>query len=185
MTDDVITEISQPAAPGVFPGGQTQESLERDAQALRLHAMGYSYREISDQLKYGGHSNVSRAIQRAERRILKTPVMEHVAVELAKLDAISLRVIGILGRRHMATSGGKIVRDDDGTPLVDSAIELRALDQLLKVMESKRRLIGLDVPAKLSIDFGESEVDAAIARLVETMESRGRALEQRAARGDV
>lgn len=182
MTGDVRSERSE-ENPG-FPGGQTPESLERDAQALRLRSFGYSLAEINAQLGYGGTGNTHRALKRAEQKILAKPLDAYVATELAKLDQISLRLIGILSRRHVVVSGGRIVHDETGTPLADDSVEMKALAELVRVSESKRRLLGMDAAAKLDINLGESEVDAEIAKLVQAMESKGRAMEQRVARGE-
>lgn len=189
MTGDVIREPNDvdPRLPGEqfsLRGGQTPESLERDAQALRLRSFGYSLAEIDAQLHYGGTGNTSRALKRAEQRILSKSLDAYVATEMAKLDQIALRFIGILSRRHVVVSGGKIVRDDTGQPLADDSIEMRALAELVKVSESKRRLMGMDAAAKLDINLGDSEVDAEIAKLVQLMESKGKAMEQRVARGE-
>lgn len=187
MTGDMSTEhpADDLGKPVRLPGGQTIESLERDAKAVNMHAMGYSYAEISDALAYGDRSAAHRAVKRAHERILKQPVMTHVAVELAKLDAYAMRFIAILHKRHLVVSGGKIVRDDQtGEPLGDDAPEMRALAELVKISESKRKLLGLDAAAKLDVNFGDSEVDEAIKDLVRAMESNGRAMEQRAARGE-
>lgn len=186
MTDDMRTESSQDDFDRdvTIPGGQTMASLERDARAVQMHAMRYSYSEISEALGYGGRGNAHRAVQRAHQRILKPPVMTRVATELAELDAIVLKLIGIIHKRHVATSGGKVVRDDlTGEPLEDNGPVLAALAQWRQVSESRRKLLGLDAATKLEIS-NDSDVDAAIADLVQQLESRGRAMEQRAARGE-
>ncbi len=168
-----------------IPGGQTPESLERDANALRMVAMGYSQREVSEALGYGDRANVSRALRRAQDKILLTSVDTWVAVELAKLDAYALRFIAILHKRHLVVSHGKIIRDDQsGTELVDDAPEMAALRELVKISESRRKLLGLDAAAKLDLNVEHSEVDAELIKLVQAMESNGRAREQRVKRGE-
>lgn len=192
MTGSVIDEpTAGPERGSSLKGGQTPESLERDAQALMLRSFHYSLAEIDAQLKYGGTGNVSRALKRAEKRILSKSLDAYVATEMAKLDQISLRLIGILSRRHVVVSGGKIVYDNGDPltgrqpePLADDSIEMKALAELVRVSESKRRLLGMDAAAKLDINLGESEVDAEIAKLMQAMEANGRAMEQRAARGE-
>lgn len=185
MTGSVIDEpTAGPERGSSLKGGQTPESLERDAQALMLRSFHYSLAEIDAQLQYGGTGNVSRALKRAEQKILSKSLDAYVATEMAKLDQISLRLIGILSRRHVVVSGGKIVHDETGTPLADDSVEMKALAELVRVSESKRRLMGMDAAAKLDINLGDSEVDAEIAKLVQAMESKGRAMEQRVARGE-
>lgn len=186
MADDVTTEpIDNDLERTVtIPGGQTISSLERDGKAVQMHAMRYSYSEISDALGYGNRSNAHRAVQRAHARILKPPVMTRVAMELAELDAIVLRLIGIIHKRHPAVSGGKVVTDDLGNQLEDDGPVLAALAQWRQVSAERRKLLGLDAAAKLDVTLDGSEVDQAIQALVDELDSRSRAMEQRAARGE-
>lgn len=188
MTGDVSTTTEPNDDPFdrdvCIPGGQTISSLERDAKAVQMHAMRYSYSEISDALGYGGRQNAHRAVKRTHERILTVPLMTHVATAFAELDAITLRLIALMHRQHLVVSGGKIVYDEHGQPLIDDGPELAALSRWMQVSESRRKLLGVDAAAKLDINLGESEVDAEIAKLVQAMESKGRAMEQRAARGE-
>lgn len=186
MADNVTSEPDdKDLGPKVtIPGGQTMSSLERDARAVQMHAMRYSYSEISSALGYGGAPNAHRAVKRAHERILKPPVMTRVATEVAELDVIVLKLIGIIHKRHVAVSGGKVVTDDMGNVLEDDGPILAALAQWRQVSESRRKLLGLDAAVKLDVNLDGSEVDAAIKGLLAEMEGRGRAMEQRAARGE-
>jgi len=168
-----------------IPGGQTMSSLERDARAVQMHAMRYSYSEISDALGYGGRGNAHRAVKRAHERILTPAVKTHVAVSLAELDAIVVRLIGIMTRRHVIVNKGEIVTDETGAPLIDSGPELSALAQWRQATESRRRLLGLDAAIQVNVNTdGMSDVDVAIKTLVDQMERNSKLAEQRAARGE-
>lgn len=166
------------------PVGQSQESLERDAQALRLAAMGYTQRQINEQLGYGGQQNVSRALKRARERILKPAVMEHVATSLARLDYMAYHAMGVLHRTHVVVSGGKVVYDATGETLKDSGPEMDALRTLLRIDAERRKLLGLDAAVKIDMTTDVSPVDASIIKLVEQLSLRGRAAEQAVKRGD-
>lgn len=161
----------------------TPESLERDAQALRLHSMGYSLSQINDQLNYGGRGNAGRAISKARERILKPAVSQHVAVQMARLDYIALALMEIKQREHVVVSGGKVVRDDSGQALRDVGPELACLRELRAVGESTRKMLGLDAAMKLNITQ-ETAVDQNIRDLVAQLESQSRAAEQRVQRGE-
>lgn len=166
------------------PGGQTMSSLERDAKAVQMHAMRYSYSEISEALGYGGRANAHRAVQRAHQRILKPAVMTHVAVCLAELDAITVSLIGIMHRRHVMVNRGEIVRDEHGNPIQDSGPELAALAQWRQATESRRKLLGLDAAVKVDVNTDSlSDVDVAIRTLVQQMERNSALAEERAKRG--
>lgn len=183
--DGAITESSEHDREVSVPGGQTMSSLDRDAKAVQMHAMRYSYREISEALGYGGPGNAHRAVKRAHERILKPAVLTHVATSLAELDAIVVRLIGIMHRRHVVVNRGEIVTDESGNPLIDSGPELAALAQWRQATESRRKLLGLDAAVKIDVNVdGMSDVDAAIATLVQQMERNSKIQEQRAARGE-
>lgn len=167
----------------VIPGGQTISSLERDAKAVQMHAMRYSYSEIANALGYDSRQTAHRAVKRAHERILKPAVMTHVATSLAELDAIVVRLIGIIHRRHVVVNKGEIVRDESGNPLIDSGPELAALAQWRQATESRRKLLGLDAAVKVDVNM-DSDVDAAIQALVAEMERQSTRAEQRAARGE-
>jgi predicted transcriptional regulator len=164
---------------------QSQEAMERDAQALRLHAMRYSLSQVAQALDYRDASDVARALRRARERILKPAVMEHVAVQLARLDFVTAALVEIKQRKHVVTSGGKIVLDEHGNELQDSGPELRALAQIQSCSESTRRLLGLDAAVKIQVELDDDPVNKNIAALVAELESRNRATEQAAKRGEL
>jgi hypothetical protein len=177
-TDDLDRDVA-------IPGGQTISSLERDARAVQLHAMRYSYSEIATALGYDSRQSAHKAVKRAHERILTPAVKTHVATSLAELDAIIVRLIGIMHRRHVVVAKGEIVRDEAGNPMVDSGPELAALAQWRQATESRRKLLGLDAAVKIDVNTdGMSDVDVAIQTLVAEMERNSTIAEQRAARGE-
>jgi hypothetical protein len=52
---------------------------------------------------------------------------------------------------HVSASG-KIVRDDNGEPLIDDGPTMQAADRILKIIERKTKLLGLDAPQKVESD---------------------------------
>lgn len=181
INEDQNTSVQARDGNGRFV--ETIESLERDAQALRLRSMGYSLAEIDKHLGYGGPGNASRAISKAREKIMRPAVAEHVAVQLARLDYIALSLMEIKQRQHVVTSGGKIVTDDQGNPLRDAGPELACLRELRAVGESTRKMLGLDAAVKLELTQ-ETAVDSSIRALVDAMDSQARAAEQAVKRGD-
>jgi hypothetical protein len=76
--------------------------------------------------------------------------------------------MAVLRRRHVMVQSGKIVKGDDGQPITDDGPVLQATATLLRVMERRARLLGLDAPAKhevLTLDA----IDAEIRRLEEQL----------------
>jgi hypothetical protein len=68
--------------------------------------------------------------------------------------------VAVLGRTHYYVQGGKVVIYD-GAPLRDDGPTLAAIGQLVRLGESRRRLLGLDAPAKVDMKLS---LQAAWAR---------------------
>lgn len=95
-------------------------------------------------------------------------VDEWRAFELGRLDAALVRLNGledaarqVLEREHITVNNGRIIVLD-GSPLPDDGPVLAAIDRLIKVedarqrnSESRRKLLGLDAPAKYDAQVTE------------------------------
>lgn len=131
------------------------DSVDRDAQALRLRAKGYSLQYISDQLGYGDKGNVHRALERAKADIIETPARALVEQELASLDYLIDVTLGILHAQHVTVSHGRLITMDDGSPLPDHGPILQAVTTLKGLYESRRKLTGVDAAVKLDATVHE------------------------------
>lgn len=147
------------------PGGKfirTTDQAELDAEAARLRSRSMGYREIGEQLGV----TTSAAHRMVERALAAIPTEHAEAVranELRKLDALERAALTVLEARHVTVSNGKLIYDGD-EPLLDDAPVLNAIDRLLRVSESRRKLLGLDAPNRVEVvtlDY----LDAEIARL--------------------
>lgn len=147
------------------------DTAERDAEAARMRARSRTYQEIGDTLgvsRQAAHQMVKRALA----AVLEEPAEELRQVELAKLDVLERAVTAVLEREHLMVSHGRIVSrrtdqieqrdgqdvtDIDGNPvyiweeLKDDSPVLAAADRLVKISESRRKLMGLDSPVKLAV----------------------------------
>ncbi len=88
-----------------------------------------------------------------------------VARELTTLDAAERAAWQVLRTRHITVQHGKIVRGDDGDPVLDDAPMLNAIDRILKIAERRARLLGLDAPVRTKIEVTDA-LDAQIEQLV-------------------
>src|SRR5262249_32791928 len=74
---------------------------------------------------------------------------EHRALELARYDDWTLEATRILRATHPLVSGGKVLSGftESGKPigLTDDGPKLAAIDRLLRISESRRKLLGLDM----------------------------------------
>jgi len=151
------------------------ESVERDAEALRLKGRGMSLQRISDQLGYGDKGNVSRAITRAVDAVQAPAVREYVAQQLDVLDDLTCAALAVLEREHIVVSDGRIVYEgpqpaegevDDRSPLRDDGPVLAAIDRMLRIAERRSRLLGLDAATKSEAAV-TVDVSGEVAALVE------------------
>jgi AraC-like DNA-binding protein len=133
---------------------RTPETAERDARAAQLRAEGWTLQQIADELGYTDKSNARQAIQRALREIVQGPAEALIRQEAARLDSLYEEALDVLHRDHVMVSHGRIVTDDDGNPLPDDGPKLAAIDRLVKVRESYRRLFGLDARQKIDVAGG-------------------------------
>ena len=98
-------------------------ATERQRQALELHKAGFGYQAIADRLGYSGPSGAYAAIQSALRKTLQGPADELRKMEGERLDAMQVRL------------WPRAIKGD-----------LWAIDRVLKIMDRRARLFGLDAP---------------------------------------
>ncbi|MYS16259.1 hypothetical protein, partial [Streptomyces sp. SID4982] len=135
---------------------RTLDNARRDAEAAGLRAQGLTYQKIADQLGYTDRSDARVGVRRAIRDACLGPAKELVDLEVTRLEAMYDEVMDILQADHVMVSHGRIVYDQDGNPLPDHDIKLRAIDRALRARESFRKLLGLD--AALKVDAIVTEV---------------------------
>lgn len=141
------------ASTGQFIRGP--EDVARDARAAELRGQGLSYRAIAREMG----TSVSTAydgVARAFRATLTEPAEQARAVELARLEDAHDAALAVLLREHLTVSHGKVitVKDEQGNdvPLIDDGPVLQAIDRIRALSESRRKLLGLDAPSRVSVD---------------------------------
>ena len=144
---------------------RSPEQIEKDHQAASLRSTGMRLKDVA------AHFNVAIStahlmVQRAIADIPRENTEELIALELAKLDAIEAKYAEITSGLHpMVSVSGKIVGyiDESGKEIMlkDTSPVIRALDGLLKVSESRRKLLGLNAPTRTELtgkDGGAIEI---------------------------
>lgn len=134
----------------------TQNTADRAAQAARLKAENpqLTYQQIADAVGYSNKSDAWRAVQRCREAVIREAGAELVAAEAAHLDDLFVEALEVLQRDHVTVSHGRIVKDDSGQPILDDGPKLAAIDRLLRVRESYRKLYGADQPARVEHSGG-------------------------------
>jgi hypothetical protein len=109
-------------------------AAERQRRTLELRLAGYSFAAIADQVGYKHPSGASEALKQALKVTLQEPASEIRALEAERLDRLLL---------------AWWPRAEAGQP--------EAFDKVLRLMERRARLLGLDQPFKVAPTDPEGE----------------------------
>ena len=119
-----------------------------------------------------GSSTVYRRIQsELGRRVNLTDHKrdELRALELDRLDGLMLGALGLAGAYHDADEWGVVAARDE-------KIRLAAMQTVLRISESRRKLLGLDAPLQVEAEIVTVDAtDAAVLALVEQVRQADRA----------
>jgi hypothetical protein len=153
-------------------------TAEQDARACDMFARGYTYREISAELGWSNPASAYKAVERAYKATVGVPAEHARRRQLERLDHAHRKVRRILDTEHVMVSQGRIVRDDDGTPVLDPTPNLNAAARIESIEARIAKLLGLDAPTKHSVDVVTRDAFA------EEMERMAAELEDRAPYSD-
>ncbi len=164
MTDPLEEAYLLPLPPGTR--GILRKGRDRDTEALRLKALGWTLQEIADQLKLTGDgpTRVTAAIKRAMSTMVRFAGDEHRLLELTSLDELEAACWRELRARHVLVQQGRIIVADDGTALTDDRFILETVDRIIRIKDQRARLLGLNAPTKTEVLTIDS-IDAEIKRL--------------------
>lgn len=141
------------------------ETVTRNAEACELRSKGWTYRRIAAHFGIDVRT-AYYAVQDAMQETLREPAeaarqfeLDRLDAELDRLDGLEAAAWQVLERHHVTVSSNGTVVHHDGEPLLDDAPVLQAIDRLLKVEESRRKngesrrkLLGLDAPSRVSVE---------------------------------
>ena len=121
------------------------DTLEKEAQVLSLRRLGATFDQIAKQLGYASGSGAYMAYRRACLKIIYEEVEETRKMEMDRLDNAQTRIM----------------------PQVNLG-NIPAINALLRIMERRARLLGLDMPIKHDVEvnyFDSDSIDAEVKRL--------------------
>lgn len=104
------------------------EAVERQRKALELRKAGVSFERIATELGYASSAGSYQAVMAALDKTLREPADKVRSLELERLDAVSIRMY------QQAREGN-----------------LGAIDRLMRLMERRARLLGLDMATQLEV----------------------------------
>jgi hypothetical protein len=136
----------------------------RRQRCLELRVAGLSCAQIGREVGID-ESTAARHVREAlaELATMKLDDAEHLReLELARIDKLIRSAERILARHHVKVSGGNVVRDLDPATgqlvvIEDDGPAMTAIGRLQSLYESRRKLLGLDAPAKVE-QSGEVKV---------------------------
>lgn len=172
MNPDTIDETPKGTRNGNATARKTLETARLAQQAAEWRSKGYSYRQIGD-MQGCSASTAKHRVDRAYASIPHESTEEAKRLELSRLDTIERCAWKVLERHHFViiTGGehaGDVVyhpqRPDE--PLEDDAPVLQAIDRILRVSESRRKLLGIDAPSRSRVEVITGDmIDNEIAKL--------------------
>lgn len=149
MTDTPGTEL---ATANLTQGEKVAHILDRRRQ-------GIPFARIGDELgmtKQGANDLYWKAM---EARIAPNAAQIR-AEQNERLDYMFERAAEIEQRKHVMVSGGTVVKDEDGEPLIDDGPQLRALAEMRAIEAERAKLNGTYAPVQATIN-GEVRYEVA------------------------
>ena len=123
-----------------------------------MRAAGFSYQEIANAQEVSVSTSYGR-VQRALAAVPVEAVRELRQVELDRMDDLVKQATGILRKDHPMISHGRLIAG-----VFDVRPKLLAIQALLRISESRRRLLGLDEPIKHEVRVND-KITEEIERL--------------------
>lgn len=101
-------------------------AIEKQLSALEMRKAGLTYQRIANNLGYANPTGARKAVVAAMKKILREPADEVRELELARLDDM---INSIWHLRHKP----------------------EYMDRILKIMERRSKLLGIDAPIKQDV----------------------------------
>lgn len=130
-----------------------------------------TYRQIAARMGWGHPTSAMRAVESALDRQPFEDAARVRQVEAEKLDILEQAGWRHLRMDHLTVSHGKVIYVDD-IALIDEGAKLAGIDRVLKVMERRAKLLGLDAPTRHILEVLDADtVDSAILKLEAEMKA--------------
>ena len=129
------------------------EQIERENKVLELRSQSFTWRAIADAVGYASGAGALKAYMRAIKRQQQEPVEAALFMELSRLDEL---------------------QSTYWEPAVQG--NMRAGEFVLKIMDRRAKLLGLDAPTKIqaevvSYEGGAGSLDAEVDRIARIIDS--------------
>lgn len=167
MSEDAEMETLLIPVPSTRKKDGTMWKGERDAEAARLKALGWSISDIAKHLGLDqpnpehAMARTAAAIRRAMARAVRFAGDEERHLQLQSLDEMELRLWQLLDEGMILVQQGRIIMADN-MPMDDKRFNLEVLDRILKVKDQRAKLLGTYAPTRvesITIDSVEAEIE--------------------------
>lgn len=128
------------------------DARKREVRVFELRIQGFTFEQIASEVGYQGASGAWQAYKRVRETLIFESVEDARQLELMRLDEM---MFALWGR----AIGG----------------DLPAASCVLKIMDRRAKLLGLDKPEKIEVnkwDFDGANLDAEVQKLVIMMNER-------------
>jgi hypothetical protein len=125
------------------------ETLEKEQEVVKLRRGGMTWDMIAQRVGYASPSSARQAFERANLRVIRDDVEALRVLEEDRLDILQ------------TAYWGKALAGD-----------LQAAQYVLKVAESRRKLLGLDQPIRQQIEvvtYDANSIESELARIYSTL----------------
>lgn len=155
---------------------------EREAWAAARWAVnGWTYKQIGEAMSVSemtAFRNVQAGL-RVSKEIALATAEQARAAHRARLEYATDVAIAVMERDHIHVSQGRVVKGDDGEPVIDDGPKLAAAGMVKGLSESLRKLDGLDAAAKLDASVTVNPQDIELAEIIRQAEAKNAAEEER------
>lgn len=135
------------------------DTIDKEKKVLELRRGGLTFDLIAQRLGYASASGAHKAYMSACKRIVYEDVVEVRNAEMDRLDIAQAAIWG----------------DLTDTVNTDANTRAKLVMALMKIMERRARLLGLDMPTKAQVEvttYDRNTIDAEVERLVAILNSQ-------------
>ena len=122
------------------------ELVDKEVKVLELRRAGLTWQRIAEETGYADHTGAYAAYKRAIKRTMQQPADELREAELDRVDRLQLAL------------WPKAIKGDNAS-----------INTIIRLMERRARLLGLDTPIKIQQDIttwtGDDSIDRAVRDL--------------------
>jgi hypothetical protein len=155
-------------------GRREPYQVDRDNKAVELRRRHLTYQQIADELGMGNKTTAYLAVKRGLADSVQESNDEVRQQEADRLDELARRALRVIVTPHYKVSGRFVVKDPQtGKPLIDDQPVLNGINTLLKIMERRAELLGLNAVLKVEV-ITTGMIDNEIARLSTELATRVR-----------